>query len=310
MQPTVGFVGLGNMGLPMVHRLCEAGYDMVVADVSADARARAEAEGAAVAGSAAEVADRATIVLTSLPTPDSVREVTVGEKGLVHGSRLEVWVETSTTGAETVGELARALSARGISTVDSPVSGGVSGSWAGTLAVMAAGDAAVFGRVKPVLEVLGNVFHVGEQAGHGQTMKLVNNYLSATAMAATSEAVVLGLKAGLDAQVMIDVLNAGTGRNSATVDKFPRSVLTRKFANGFTTGLMYKDLQLFSEQANELRMPMWVAESVRQLWMYVLARGGEDSDFTTIVTHLEEWAGVEARGGGTPGNGQSENGSR
>ncbi|HEY7483279.1 MAG TPA: NAD(P)-dependent oxidoreductase [Streptosporangiaceae bacterium] len=296
MKPTLGFVGLGNMGRPMVQRLIEAGHDLVVADISVAARDRAADAGATVVGSAAEVADRAEIALTSLPSPAVVREVTLGDEGLVRGQRFGTWIELSTTGAETVRAISETLAARGVATVDSPVSGGVRGAWAGTLAVMAAGDPTVFETVRPVLDVLGNVFHVGTQPGLGQTMKLANNYLSATALAATSEAVVFGVKAGLDPEVMIDVFNSGTARNSATTDKFPRSVLTRKFAHGFTTELMYKDLQLLSEQAGRLQLPMWIAESVRQLWMYALARGGPDADFTSLITHLEEWADVRVEG--------------
>jgi 3-hydroxyisobutyrate dehydrogenase-like beta-hydroxyacid dehydrogenase len=296
MQPTVGFVGLGNMGLPMARRLRDAGHDLVVADVDDEACAHAEADGATVVGSAAAVADRVETVLTSLPTPEVVREVVLGPSGLAQGKQMRTWVELSTTGAGTVREISDALCAQDVSTVDSPVSGGIHGAAAGTLAVMASGDRATYDSVRSVLEVFGNVFYVGASPGQGQTMKLVNNYLSATALAATSEAVVFGLKEGLDAQVMIDVLNAGSGRNSATADKFPRSVLTRKFAQGFSTGLMYKDLHLLSEQASSIQLPMWVAESVRQLWMYALTRGGADADFTSIVTHLEELAGVQARG--------------
>lgn len=296
MKPTLGFVGLGNMGLPMVRRLVAAGYELVGTDVRAAARARAADAGAAVAGSAAEVTDRAEIALTSLPSPDVVREAVLGEAGLAAGTRFGTWIELSTTGADTVAAIGAALAARGVATVDSPVSGGVRGAAAGTLAVMAAGEPAAYEAVKPVLDVLGEVFYVGARPGLGQTMKLANNYLSATAVAATSEAVVFGLKAGLDAQVMIDVFNSGTARNSATADKFPRSVLTRAFAHGFSTGMMNKDLRLLSEQAAGLELPMWIAESVRQLWLYALARGGPDADFTSLVTHLEAWAGVEARG--------------
>jgi 3-hydroxyisobutyrate dehydrogenase-like beta-hydroxyacid dehydrogenase len=303
MPPTVGFVGLGNMGLPMARRLRDVGHDLVVADASEEARARAEAEGATVVTSPAAVADRVETVLTSLPTPEVVREVVLGSNGLTQGKRMRTWVELSTTGADTVREIGEALSARDVTTVDSPVSGGIHGAAAGTLAVMAAGDRSAYETVLPVLEVFGNVFYVGSTPGLGQTMKLVNNYLSATALAATSEAVVFGLKAGLDAQVMIDVLNAGSGRNSATADKFPRSVLTRTFAQGFSTGLMYKDLHLLSEQASSIQLPMWVAESVRQMWLYALTRGGADADFTSIVTHLEELAGVQARGGDTSPDG-------
>jgi 3-hydroxyisobutyrate dehydrogenase-like beta-hydroxyacid dehydrogenase len=296
MSFTLGLVGVGNMGQPMARLLIDAGYRLVVTDVNAEARERAREAGAVATDSPAEAADQAEIVLTSLPDASVAREVTLGEAGLVNGSRIKTWVEMSTTGAEAVHEISEKLATRGISTVDAPVSGGVHGAWAGTLAVMAAADRSLFEEVRPVLDVLGNVFHVGVQAGQGQTMKLVNNFLSATAMAASAEGVVFGLKAGLDAQVMIDVINAGSGRNTATTDKFPRDILNRRFRYGFSTGLMYKDLQLLSEQASQLRLPMWVAESVRQLWMYALTRGGPETDFTTLITHLEEWAGVEARG--------------
>jgi 3-hydroxyisobutyrate dehydrogenase-like beta-hydroxyacid dehydrogenase len=284
------------MGLPMVRRLVAAGHEVVATDIRADARARAAEAGAAVAISAAEVADRAEIALTSLPDPEVVREVTLAGGGLADGARFRTWVELSTTGADTVHAISEALAERGVATVDSPVSGGVRGAAAGTLAVMAAAEPAAFEPVKPVLEVLGTVFYVGARPGLGQTMKLANNYLSATAVAATSEAVIFGLKAGLDADVMIDVFNSGTARNTATADKFPRSVLTRAFAHGFSTGMMNKDLRLLSEQAAQLELPMWIAESVRQLWTYALARGGPDADFTSLITHLERWAGVEARG--------------
>ncbi|MQA11346.1 MAG: NAD-binding protein [Pseudonocardiaceae bacterium] len=284
------------MGFPMSQRLLAAGYQLVGMDASNEVAKRAEASGVAIAESAAEVADRTDIVLTSLPSPPVVREVALGRNGMVDGSRAGVWIELSTTGAEMIREIAAALADRGVETVDSPVSGGVNGASAGTLAVMAATTPHRFDTVKPILEVLGRAFHVGTEPGLGQTMKLANNYLSATAIAATSEAVVFGMKAGLDPSTMIEVMNAGTGRNSATVDKFPRAVLNRRFDFGFTSGLMYKDLRLLSEQADEMGLPMWVAESVRQLWLYTVNRGGADADFTSLITHLERWAGVEARG--------------
>lgn len=292
MGPTLGFVGWGNMGRPMGRRLIEAGYELVATDVSADARADAESAGAVVVESAVAVADRTEVVLTSLPAPAVVREVVLGEAGLASGTALRTWVDLSTTGAETVRSVAAELAARDVVTVDSPVSGGVHGAAAGTLAVMVAAERPVFESLQPVLDVLGNVFHVGTEPGMGQSMKLANNYLSATAMAATAEAVVFGLQAGLDAEVMIDVFNSGSGMNTATRDKFPRAILPRTFDYGFTTGLMLKDLQLLSEQAGRQRLPMWVAESVRQLWTYALVNGGADEDFTTLITHLERWAGV------------------
>ena len=213
---------------------------------------------------------------------------------------IERLVDLSTTGAPTAREVAAALADEGVTLVDSPVSGGVSGAAAGTLALMAACSADDLAVIEPVLTVLGRVFHVGEDPGLGQAMKLLNNYLSATALAATSEAVVFGAKAGLDPQTIIDVLNAGSGRNSATQDKFPRSILPGTFDFGFSTALMCKDLRLFAEQAEDIGVPLWVGSAVRQLWRYTSDRFGPGSDFTSVVRPLEEWAAIEVRAGGTP----------
>ncbi len=161
---------------------------------------------------------------------------------------------------------------------------------------MVACPPALFAHLAPVLATFGKVFHVGERAGLGQVMKLANNLLSATAMAITAEAVVMGVKAGLDPRTMIEVINAGSGRNTATQDKFPNAVLPRSFDFGFATGLMYKDVKLCLDEAEAQQVPMWVGSAVRQLWQYANARLGPDSDFTQIVQCLEDWAGVEVGG--------------
>src|SRR5690606_12876186 len=167
----------------------------------------------------------------------------------------------------------------------------------GTLAVMVSGDRAVWERVRPILEIIGkNAFFVGEESGQGQTMKLINNLLSATAMAASCEAFAMGVKAGLDPDVMVDVISAGSGRNTAVTDKFPKAVLTRSFDFGFRTELMYKDVKLRLEEAEALGVPMWVAQSVKQWWSYAYARGGKTEDFTALMRYVEEPAGVVVRG--------------
>ena len=173
---------------------------------------------------------------------------------------MRTYVDLSTTGQAVAAEVAAALAERGITTLDAPVSGGVRGAVAGTLAVMVAGPAPELERVRPLLEVFGRVFHVGEQAGLGQLMKLANNFLSATAIAATAEAVVLGVKGGLDPATMLEVINASTGRNTASEDKFPRQILTGRYAAGFTTGLLTKDLGLCAAAAEALGVPMPVAD--------------------------------------------------
>jgi 3-hydroxyisobutyrate dehydrogenase-like beta-hydroxyacid dehydrogenase len=296
MERTLGFIGLGHMGAPMARRLREAGFRLTVHDLRREAVEEAASAGAVVAGSPREVADTNEVVLASLPTPLVVRDVVLGDRGVVAGSKVRTFVDLSTTGPKVAQEIAAALGGRGITAVDAPVSGGVKGASKGTLAVMVAGPRASFDALQPALAVIGKLFYVGAEPGMGQTMKLVNNLLSATALAITSEAIVLGAKAGLDPGVMLDVINAGSGRNTATLDKFPGSVLDRSFKYGFATGLMRKDLRLCLDLADAQKVPMWVAAAVERLWFQAECEMGPQSDFTQIVQCVERWAGVEVKG--------------
>jgi 3-hydroxyisobutyrate dehydrogenase-like beta-hydroxyacid dehydrogenase len=295
MAEHLGFIGVGRMGAPMAARLIDAGHKVTIFDTSRAATAPLVARGAVSAASARELAAAVETVIVSLPTPDVVRAVALGENGIASGDRVRVVIDLSTTGPRMTQAIAAGLQARGIALIDSPVSGGVSGAQKGTLAVMAACEHALFERFEPVLKVFGKVFYIGERPGMGQTMKLANNLLSATAMAISSEAIVMGVKAGLDPQVMVDVINSGSGRNTATQDKFPRSVLPRSFDYGFATGLMYKDVKLCLEEAEALGVQMWVGAAVRQLWQFANAELGPASDFTAIVKCIEDWAGVEVK---------------
>jgi hypothetical protein len=292
MSEPIGFVGLGQMGGPMSRRLLAAGHRLVVHDARGEAMDALVAEGAEAAGSPAEVAARAEVVLVSLPTPQVVRAVALGPDGLIHGGAIRTYVDLSTTGQAVAVEVAAALAERGIVTLDAPVSGGVRGAVAGTLAVMVAGPAAELQRVRGPLEVFGRVFHVGERPGLGQLMKLANNYLSATAIVATAEAIVLGVKGGLDPVTMLDVINASTGRNTASEDKFPHQVLSGNYAAGFTTGLLTKDLGLCAAAAEALGVPMPVAAEVHARWQRAVAELGADADITTIVKCVERAAGA------------------
>jgi 3-hydroxyisobutyrate dehydrogenase-like beta-hydroxyacid dehydrogenase len=221
-----------------------------------------------------------------------VREVALGAAGLIQGSASRTYVDLSTTGQAVAVEVAEELAGRGIATLDAPVSGGVRGALAGTLAVMAAGPPAELERVRPLLEVFGRVFHVGERPGLGQLMKLANNFLSATAIVATAEAIMLGVKGGLDPATMLAVINAGTGRNTASEDKFPRQVLSGKYAAGFTTGLLTKDLGLCAAAADGLGVPMPVAAAVHAQWQRAVAELGAAADITRIVALIERAAGA------------------
>jgi 3-hydroxyisobutyrate dehydrogenase-like beta-hydroxyacid dehydrogenase len=188
------------------------------------------------------------------------------------------------------------LRARSIALIDSPVSGGVGGAEKGTLAVMVSGPAAEIAAVEAALGVIGRVFKIGERAGAAQTMKLLNNYLSATAMAATAEAMVMGVKAGLDPRLMLDVINAGSGRNTASQDKFPKSIVTRTFDFGFATGLMLKDVKLCLDESETLGVPNDIMSAVVRAWQTTQSEIGADKHFTTVVMPLERRAGVEIKG--------------
>jgi 3-hydroxyisobutyrate dehydrogenase len=296
MAEHFGFVGVGNMGGPMASRLLDAGYRLTVFDINETALKPLLDRGAVRAASPREVASAAEVVFVSLPTPDIIRNVALGPDGLASGNRIKTYIDLSTTGPRMAAEIANALAGRDIVTVDCPVSGGVGGARAGTLAVMAACPDEAFRRFEPVLKTFGRVFHVGTKPGLGQTMKLANNMMSAAAMAISSEAIVMGVKAGLDAKTMVDVINAGSGRNTATQDKFPRSILTRRFDYGFATGLMYKDVKLCAEEAAALQVPMVVGEAVNKLWRQANETNGPTSDFTHVIRLIEKAAGVEVKG--------------
>ncbi|HUF20645.1 MAG TPA: NAD(P)-dependent oxidoreductase [Burkholderiales bacterium] len=295
-RKTYGFVGTGRMGMPMTTRLLDAGHRVCVYDVSRDAVAALEKNGAQAAGSAAEVANVADVVFLSLPNPEIVQQAALGPGGLIEGKRAKRVVDFSTIGPRMAGIVANGLAQRDIVYVDAPVSGGVKGAREGTLAVMIACPKAVFGELEAVLKTFGRPFHLGERAGQAQTMKLANNLLAAAAIAVSSEAMVMGVKAGLDPRVMLEVLNTSTGRNSATQDKFPRSVLPGTFDFGFATGLSYKDVRLCIDEAEALGVPMVVGAAVREMLAVTNAMYGADSDFTSMCRVIESWAGVEVRG--------------
>lgn len=291
----LGFVGLGTMGGVMASRLVDAGHPLVVCDTNADAVAALVAKGATAAQTPAEVAARCAIVFASLPTPDVVRAVATGENGISSGGKVRILVDLSTTGPRVSGEVAAALAGKDIVLVDAPVSGGRGGAIKGTLAVMVAAPKAAADEVEPYLGVFGKVIRVGDKPGLAQTMKLVNNMMSVAAIAITSEGMAMGVKAGLDAQVMIDVLNASSGRNSATVDKFPRAVLPRTFDFGFTTGLSMKDIRLCLQEADAMGVPLPIGSAVQQILSITNQVYGPQSDFTSICKLVESWAGVEVK---------------
>jgi 3-hydroxyisobutyrate dehydrogenase-like beta-hydroxyacid dehydrogenase len=254
---------------------------------------RLEQRGAKRAASPADVASQCETILVSLPTPDVVKAVAYGKNGVIEGSKAKVFVDLSTTGSGAAKEVAAALATKGITAVDAPVSGGPTGAEKGTLAMMIAAPRAIADELRPVIEVLGKFFHIGEEPGLGQTMKVINNLMSAAAQLITAEAMVMGVKAGLDPTTMLDVINAGSGRNTASEDKFPRCVVPRRFDFGFPTALLYKDVKLCLDEAEALGVPMVVGNAVRQLMSIGKAAMGPTADITEFVKPIEQWAGVE-----------------
>lgn len=291
-----GFIGVGRMGAHMARRLIDAGYSLTVFDTSTQAVNELVGHGARAAGSVAELAAATETVFLSLPTPEIVEAVALGAGGLAGGERIRHVLDCSTTGPHTARVVAAALAGHGITYMDAPVSGGIAGARDGKVAVMVSGPRALFDRLEEALGHLGRPFFVGEKPGQGQVMKLANNLLSLAALALSSEAIVMGVKAGLDPRQMIDAINTGSGRNSATQDKFPRAILPRSFDFGFSIGLSHKDLRLCLQEADALGVPMIAGSAVLQLVGITEARFGADADFTEIARVVEEWAGVEIRG--------------
>jgi 3-hydroxyisobutyrate dehydrogenase-like beta-hydroxyacid dehydrogenase len=295
-EQSVGFIGVGRMGGRLARRLIDAKFALTIFDTNDAAVKEFAALGARPVSSAAEVASACEVVITCLPTPQIVQKAALGPGGVIEGSKVKIFIDMSTTGATYAKRIAEGLRAKGIAAVDAPVSGGLAGAERGTLAVMVSCSDEVLARIRPMLEVFGKIFFVGREPGMGQTMKLLNNLLSATAMAIASEAVVVGVKAGLDASQVMEVINAGTGRNSATADKIPRCVIPRKFDTGFAIELLNKDVRLCLEEADALGVPMVVGTAVRQLLAITMASEGPAADMTEIVKPLERWAGVKVGG--------------
>ena len=288
---TIGFVGLGKMGAPMAARMANAFPGMLAFDVNEAAGAEVIDAGAIRAGSLTEVA-ACDIVFLSLPTPPVVEAVSADLLAHKRSGRV---VDLSTTGPD----VARAVSARaaeaGVTWIDAPVSGGVGGARAGTIAVMVSGPDADYVALTPYFQAIGKPFHVGHEAGLAQTMKLVNNLLSAAATALSVEAIALGAKAGLRPEIMVDVINASSGANTATGQKFPRSILPGTFDYGFSTGLMHKDVALFTALADEAGAELHACRAVKAMWDRALATYGPDSDFTEIAKLTEADLNVSLR---------------
>ncbi len=287
---TIGFLGLGRMGAPMASNLVGHVDELLVHDISPAAVEGLVAKGAREAGSAAALGEKCDIVFLSLPTPPIVRDAVSEVAG---GGSPRIVCDLSTSGPKLAQELHDLLTPRGVASFDAPVSGGIRGAEQGTLAIMVGGPEALWPELEPLLQRIGKPFFMGETPGAGQVAKLANNLLSLAAIATTAEAMTLAVKAGIDPARMIEVLNAGTGINSATRDKWPRAVLPRTFDFGFSAQLSLKDTRLALDEARAMGVPLPTGERLEALLERVLATYGDEADCTEMAKVVEADAGLD-----------------
>ena len=296
--PTIGFVGIGNMGWPMAACLANAGYAVQVADARrAVADNFVQQVGGRVADSLAALAAASDVVITILPTSAHVGSVLeTAEDNLLAGLKPGSVVIDMTSGQPAITrKLAERVAAMGAILIDAPVSGGVSRARTGDLAIMVGGDPAVLERVRPILLAMGSTILPCGSVGAGQAMKALNNLSSGGGFLIAVEAVLIGMRAGLDPAVMVDVLNASTGMNNATQRKLKQFVLSRSFDSGFSLDLMVKDLTIALEIARDGATPAPFSGLCRDLWAAALGTLGPGQDHTAIARFSESLAGDTLR---------------
>ena len=288
---TIGFIGLGNMGYPMAKRLCEAGFKLVVADLNQDTVNRFCSENSGLAATnLADLGRQSRVVITMLPDGKAVRNVLMAADGVVSGLQNgSVLLDMSSCSPVDTLVLAQQLKDLGFPLIDAPVSGGVVKAVSGGLAIMAGGDADTISALRPLMDPLGKVFLTGG-SGSGHAMKAINNFLSATTMAITSEAVIAGEKFGLDPKTMVDIINASTGRSNSSEHKFPTFVLPRTFNSGFFLGLMAKDLRFAKALVDSVHTPNIFVDAISKLYDDAEAKLGPMADNIDIHRYLEALA--------------------
>lgn len=291
----LGYIGVGDMGGPMARNLLKAGFDVVVYDTQQDRLDSLAEAGASAASSAREVADRAEIVMVCLNTIEAGHAVA---KEVAGGSAVRIYVDMSTTGPSVAADIRVHFDGTEIVMLDAPVSGHISKAVDGSLTVIVSGSREAAEQVRPAFEAMGeNIFYIGDIAGGGQMMKLANNYLNNVQAIATSEAITMGIKFGLDPKIMFDVLNVSTGRNSQTSGKLRDAVLSREFAGGANMKISHKDISLAVEEAESLGSPALTGALVRGIFAEALAKGGDKERSSAIFKYVAAKAGLDFGGG-------------
>lgn len=294
MTKRFGMVGIGAMGALMIERARKAGVDVCVYDVNAQAVADAVALGATSAPSLIALADDCEVIFASLPLPSVSEEIALGTGGLIHGKAIKHYIDLSTTGTVMAKRIGDALTAKGIACLDAPVSGGPVGVAAGTLAVMTSGSGQTLSAARPFLETFARkITFIGPDVGQAQVVKLANNLLAATNAVVVGEVSAMAAKAGIDINVLLDVVNASSGRSWVSEVAYPKHVATRTWDQGFRVELMHKDVSLCLQQADASGTPMWVGSSVRQFWQYMMTQGMGKEDMSRVAHMIGGWSGVD-----------------
>jgi 3-hydroxyisobutyrate dehydrogenase len=293
MATSVGFIGVGNMGNPMASNVLKAGFPLVVYDKNSQAAENLIQAGAQRAASAREVVERSEITLTSLPASPDVEAVYLDPDGLVDSAGPgTILIDLSSVLPSTPRKIEPRAKGRGVHFLEAPVSGGVTGARAATLAIMVGGDPEVLTRAQPVLRAIGpNIFHVGP-VGSGNTVKAINNMMACVNALAMMEGVALGVKAGLDPMTIYEVVKASSGGSKA-LERIPNSLIPRKFEPGFKVQLMNKDLETFNTIAKDLHVPVSFANVAQQYQQAAIAAGLADQDTSVVMTIIERLAAVE-----------------
>ena len=293
MAVSVGFIGVGNMGNPMASNILKNGFKMKVFDLSPKAMENLVQAGAQRSASAREVVEGSEIVLTCLPASPDVEALYLDAAGLVECAKPgTILIDLSSVLPSTPRKIEPRARDRGVHFLESPVSGGVSGARAATLAVMVGGDGEVLKRAEPVLRSLGpNIFHVGP-VGAGNTVKAINNMMACVNSLAMMEGLVLGIKAGLDPMIIHDVVKASSGGSKA-LDRIPRAIIPRDFEPGFKVFLMNKDLETFNTIAKDLHVPVSFSNVAQRYEQAAMAAGLADKDTTVVMTIIEKLAALE-----------------
>lgn len=291
----LGFIGVGNIGTPMCNHLLQAGHTIIVYDVNPSNLARMVNLGAQAAGSPRAVAEACAIVFSSLPGPREIEQVALGPDGIIAAARPGlIYVDLSTNFPPVARRVCEALAARGVTMLDAPVSGGVAGAERGTLAVMVGGDAQAFATCRPLLEAFGtNVFHVGA-IGSGCVAKLVNNMLAFVNSVAAFEGMLLGVKAGMEPQMLHDIIQASSGASWA-MRQFPQKVFAGDFTPGFSIDLAHKDLRLALEMGDEFSVPLMMGSACINVMREARAQGRGGDDMSGMMRVLEEHIGLQVR---------------